>query len=72
MDTNAFTNRIDRARAITRAVEIDALLVTPGPNLRYLTGYDAIPLERLTCLVIRADADPVLVTTGQMSGEPPD
>ena len=61
MDTNAFTNRIDRARAITRAVEIDALLVTPGPNLRYLTGYDAIPLERLTCLVIRADADPVLV-----------
>ncbi|MFZ0324971.1 MAG: Xaa-Pro peptidase family protein [Actinomycetes bacterium] len=61
MDNDVFTNRIDRARAITRAVEIDALLVTPGPNLRYLTGYDAIPLERLTCLVLRADADPVLV-----------
>jgi len=61
VDTNAFTNRIERARALTRAVEIDALLVTPGPNLRYLTGYDAIPLERLTCLVLCADADPVLV-----------
>lgn len=38
-----------------------ALLVTPGPDLRYLTGYDAVPLERLTCLVLRDGADPFLV-----------
>ena len=25
--------------------------MSPGPDLRYLSGYDAIPLERLTCLV---------------------
>jgi len=35
--------------------------VTPSADLRYLTGYDAKPLERLTCLVLPADGDPVLV-----------
>lgn len=39
---------------MTQAAEVNALLITPGPTLRYLTGYDAIPLERLTCLVIPA------------------
>lgn len=39
----------------------DGILVTPGPDLRYLAGYDAVPLERLTCLVVRASGDPVLV-----------
>lgn len=37
------------------------MLVTPGPDLRYLTGYDAVPLERLTCLVLPVGAAPVLV-----------
>ena len=40
---------------------IDALLISPGSDLRYLTGYDAKPLERLTCLILRPDATPVLV-----------
>ena len=31
---------------------IDALLLTPGPDLRYVTGYDAKQLERLTCLAM--------------------
>ncbi|HSK28303.1 MAG TPA: Xaa-Pro peptidase family protein [Jiangellales bacterium] len=53
--------RLELARDATRAAGIDALLVTPGADLRYLTGYDAIPLERLTCLVVRPDGDPVLV-----------
>jgi len=35
--------------------------VSPSADLRYLTGYDAKPLERLTCLVLPADGDPVLV-----------
>lgn len=57
----------DLARRLAAAAEgassvgIDALLVTPGPDLRYLTGYDAVPLERLTCLVVRAQGEPVLV-----------
>lgn len=33
---------------------VDALLVGPGADLRYLTGYAAPPLERLTLLIARA------------------
>jgi Xaa-Pro aminopeptidase len=43
---------------------IDALLVTPGADLSYLTGYDAVALERLTCLVLPASGAPVLVAPG--------
>jgi Xaa-Pro aminopeptidase len=40
---------------------LDALLLTPGPDLRYVVGYDAHALERLTCLTVPADRDPFLV-----------
>ncbi len=53
--------RIDRVRAASRAAGLDALLLTPGADLRYLTGYDALPLERLTCLVLPVDGPPALV-----------
>jgi Xaa-Pro aminopeptidase len=53
--------RRDRAQARARDVGVDALLVSPGADLRYLTGYDAIPLERLTCLVLPAVGEPTLV-----------
>lgn len=38
-----------------RDAGVDALLVGPGADLLYLTGYRALPLERLTLLVARAD-----------------
>ncbi|WP_245597180.1 M24 family metallopeptidase [Jiangella gansuensis] len=50
--TRAFDHRLDRARSTAGAAGLDALLITPGAALRYLIGYDAIPLERLTCLVL--------------------
>ena len=56
-----FPERIRRAKAGASEAGVDALLLSPGPDLHYLTGYQALPLERLTCLVLRADADPVLV-----------
>ena len=37
--------------------EHDIIFVTPGADLRYLTGYDALPLERLTCLAVRSNGD---------------
>jgi Xaa-Pro aminopeptidase len=40
---------------------VDALVVTPGADLRYLTGYDARPLERLTAFLLPASGDPLLV-----------
>ncbi|MEV7340657.1 Xaa-Pro peptidase family protein [Streptomyces sp. NPDC093544] len=53
--------RLDDAREATARAGIDALLISPGADLRYLTGYDALPLERLTCLVLPADGDPFLL-----------
>ena len=44
-----------------QAAGVDALLLGPGADLRYFTGYEALPLERLTLLVARADGANVLV-----------
>jgi Xaa-Pro aminopeptidase len=54
-------DRIRRAAKEAEADELDALLVTPSADLVYLAGYDPPPLERLTCLVVRPGADPVLL-----------
>ena len=60
-DPEVLSRRLERATAATAAHELDALLITPGPNLSYLTGYHALPLERLTCLVVPAEGEPTLV-----------
>ena len=54
-------DRMARSRGALLQAGIDALLVTPGADLRYLTGYDALPLERLTCLVLPASGQACLV-----------
>ncbi len=59
--SSELTTRMDGARSGLRGSGFDALLVTPGADLRYLTGYDALPLERLTCLVLPAIGEPHLV-----------
>ncbi|MBA2389378.1 MAG: aminopeptidase P family protein [Geodermatophilaceae bacterium] len=54
-------DRLVTAREAARRAGVDALLVTPGADLRYLTGYNAHASERLTCLVLPAEGDPLLV-----------
>jgi Xaa-Pro aminopeptidase len=54
-------DRLARAQKAIADAGLDALLVSPGSDLRYLTGYDAKPLERLTCLVVPAVGDPSLL-----------
>jgi Xaa-Pro aminopeptidase len=49
-----YAERLERAVSATADHELDALLIGVGPDLRYLTGYLAMPLERLTMLVISA------------------
>jgi Xaa-Pro aminopeptidase len=54
----------ERLAAVADAVRtkgLDVLLLTPGPDLRYVTGYDAKQLERLTCLAVPAGKDPLLL-----------
>jgi len=55
------TARLRRAQRAVADAGITALLLSPGPDLRYLTGYQAIPLERLTCLVVPAIGAPRIV-----------
>jgi Xaa-Pro aminopeptidase len=40
---------------------VDVLLLSVGPDLPYLTGYEAMPLERLTMLVLPRVGDAALV-----------
>ncbi len=54
-------SRWQRAQQAAADRGIDALLITPGADLRYLTGYVALPLERLTCLVLPSSGAPTLV-----------
>ncbi|OHO62042.1 Xaa-Pro peptidase family protein [Corynebacterium sp. HMSC036D02] len=56
-----YASRLDRARAIAAAKGIDVLLVGTGAEFAYLTGSWISSHERLTCLVIRPDAQPIIV-----------
>ncbi|HEX6400924.1 MAG TPA: Xaa-Pro peptidase family protein, partial [Actinomycetota bacterium] len=54
-------DRIRRANVEASRLGLDALVVAPSPDLAYLTGYDPMPLERPTLLVLRPERDPALV-----------
>ena len=60
-DTAAYADRLARVRATMEAQEIDVLLLSVGADLPWLTGYEAMPLERLTMLVAHRDGDVTLV-----------
>ena len=49
-----FAERLAGARRLAESAGLDAILVGVGADLRYLAGYAAMPLERLTMLVIPA------------------
>ncbi len=53
--------RLAAAQHATAAADLDALLLSPGSDLRYLTGYDAHAGERLTLLVLPARGEPTLI-----------
>ncbi|MHB8511511.1 MAG: M24 family metallopeptidase [Actinomycetota bacterium] len=54
-------SRIQRARAALARIGCDALMVGPSADLRYLCRYPALPLERMTLLVVGVDSDPFLI-----------
>ena len=58
---HVFAERLERARAQMATAGVDTLLVSVGSDLPYLTGYEAMPLERLTMLVVPREGDATLV-----------
>ncbi len=56
-----FAARIDRARRLMSEQGVDTLLLSVGADLPYFCGYEAMPLERLTMLVVPRDAAATLV-----------
>jgi Xaa-Pro aminopeptidase len=56
-----YAARLSRARGAAEAAGLDALLISPGPDLRYLTGYDSRLPDRLTCLIVPTGGEPLIV-----------
>jgi Xaa-Pro aminopeptidase len=54
-------DRVHAAREFAAAAGIDLLVLTPGSDLRYLSGYAAHAMERLTALVVPRRGEPFLV-----------
>ena len=56
-----YGERVRRARAEMAAQGIDVALLSVGLDLPYLVGYNAMPLERLTMLVLPRDGEATLL-----------
>lgn len=56
--------RLARVRDAMSDAGVDVLLLSHGADLPWLTGYQAMPLERLTLLVLPLEGQPVLVCPG--------
>ncbi|HZD79080.1 MAG TPA: aminopeptidase P family N-terminal domain-containing protein, partial [Actinomycetota bacterium] len=59
--SDPFRARLQRAAHQAGEAGLAGLLVTPGPDLRYLSGHAPPPLERLTLLALRPGRDPVML-----------
>jgi Xaa-Pro aminopeptidase len=53
--------RVHAARELAADAGVDLLVVTPGSDLRYLSGYNAHAMERLTALAVPRRGEPFLV-----------
>ena len=63
-DAWVFADRLERARESMRSQGVDVALLSLGLDMPYLTGYNAMPLERLTMLVLPANGDATIVVPG--------
>jgi Xaa-Pro aminopeptidase len=61
-----YGERLTHAAGLGAAAGLDALLITPGPDLRYLLGSRAESFERLTCLVVPTDGSPATVVVPRL------
>ena len=61
MNADLYLSRLSRVRAAMAEQGVDVLLLSVGHDLPYLTGYQAMPLERLTMLVVPRDGQATMV-----------
>lgn len=59
--TDVYANRMAAAARAAAEAGLTGLVITPGYDLRYLTGSRAQTFERLTALVLPASGDPTVV-----------
>lgn len=60
-ESDVYADRLRRAAQEAEKVGVTGLVVTPGYDLRYLTGSRAQTFERLTALVVPATGQPTVV-----------
>lgn len=56
-----FAERLQQARNQMTAADVDVLMLSVGSDLPYFCGYEAMPLERITMLVVPRDGEATLV-----------
>ena len=57
-----FAQRLGRGAHHAADASLTGLLVTPGPDLLYFTGYAPIAItERITMLVVNASGEPSMI-----------
>ncbi len=54
---SVYSERLARVRSEMASRDVDALIVSVGRDLPYLVGYEAMPLERLTLLVVPREGE---------------
>jgi Xaa-Pro aminopeptidase len=52
VDASVYPRRLEAVAARLEAIELDALVVPPSPDLVYLAGYAPMPLPRPTALIV--------------------
>jgi Xaa-Pro aminopeptidase len=64
LDTSIYLDRMNKVRAAMNEHDIDTVLLSIGQDMPYLSGYLAMPLERLTMLVVPRDGEATMVIPG--------
>ena len=55
-----YSSRVRRLQELMGERGVDAVLLTAGADMPYFSGYNAMPLERVTALVVGRDGEPTL------------
>jgi Xaa-Pro aminopeptidase len=61
LSSHTYAERLGRARVEMKRSGVDAMILSLGHDMPYLMGYLAMPLERLTMLVIPQDGEASLI-----------